>query len=87
MRSTPQTENWFVGRLRQFEGLLSPRVPVHRVVGVLQEIGAGLLRKAVFLTSRSHLLDPAQIRLRTITHELGFTRNRVNLLHADISRV
>ena len=29
------------------ERLLAPRVPVHRVVGVLEEVGAGFLREAV----------------------------------------
>ncbi len=40
-------ENGFVLGLRAVESLIAPRIPVNRIVGVLQQVRAGFVRQAV----------------------------------------
>ena len=62
-------EDRFVLVARAGERLLAPRVPIHRIVGVLEEIGAGLAREAV----HAHTLPRERASKRDT-----FTRARVN---------
>ena len=46
-RITDAQKDWFILALRFVKGFFAPRKPVHRIMRVLEEIGAGLMGQAV----------------------------------------
>jgi hypothetical protein len=48
---TNTEQNRFVFGLRALKGFVTPGIPVHRVIGVLAEVGAGFMLEAVHHSS------------------------------------